>query len=156
MGAHQDGADAPARRVSDASHPTSRPRDAARATTLARALLWVPGVVWLAGTPLLFVLAVAQSLTFLGEQVSPEQQRATTVGLIWAAVFCAGAPIVGFVVAGLARSRRALRLYGVAIVIGLLPGLYWTAQVDARNPPPVERVSTCQEHSGGDTRCPGG
>lgn len=156
MGASRGGADAPVRRVSDASHPRSQPRDTGRATTLTRAVLWLPGVVWLAGTPLLFVLAVAQSVTFLGEQVSPEQQRATAVGLVWAAVCCAGAPMVGFGVAGLARSGRALRLYGVAVVIGLLPVLYWGAHVDARNPPPVERVSTCQEHSGGDTRCPGG
>ncbi len=119
-------------------------------------MLWLPAAAWLVGTPVLFVWAEAQSITFLGELVSPEQARATAVRLVWAALCCAGAPLAGLGVAWIVRSSRALRLYGIAFVIGCLPGLFWTVSNAERSPAPTERVPTCQEHSGGDTRCPGG
>ncbi|MFC3688198.1 hypothetical protein [Aquipuribacter hungaricus] len=122
----------------------------------ARALLWLPAVVWFVGTPLLVLHHLGQSLTFFGEQLSPQEVAAARVTLVWAAVCSAGAPVAGLALAGLARSSRALRLYGVAVVLGCMPGLFWAALVDHRTPTPVERVTTCQEHSGGDTRCPGG
>lgn len=123
----------------------------------ARALLlWLPAAVWLIGTPLIVLHYVGQSLTFFGEQLSAQGVEAARVTLVWAAVCCAGAPLAGLAVASLARSSRAVALYSIAVVIGCVPGLSWAVLDDHRNPISTERVTTCLEHSGGDTRCPGG
>jgi hypothetical protein len=63
------------------------------------------------------------------------------------------------VLAGLTRSWVGAVIFAVLLVFGLLldlwlgPDLYRAHRPD---PTPQPCVTVCQEHSGGDNRCPGG
>jgi hypothetical protein len=82
-------------------------------------------------------------------------------GRYWIAglVVAPGLPVVGLVLAGLTRSWVGAVVFAVLLVFGLLldlwlgPDLYRARRPD---PTPQSRVTVCQEHSGGDNRCPGG
>lgn len=123
---------------------------------MARALLPLPVVAWLVGTPLMAVTAVGQTLTFLGEQPTPDEVRAGEVWWTWTAVYAVAVPLLGLLGALLARSRKGLRLYLVVSVLALTPVVGWWAVTAEPPEPPPWPYPACQERSGGDTDCPGG
>jgi hypothetical protein len=133
---------------------TPRPR---RARTLGRVALPLLGIGWVIATAWLVLAAFGASLTFFGELPTPEEQAATRRLLLAAAVVGTVVPLAGLLLAGSLRSRAGLWTFGVLLVLGgLLAGLVGLSLYRDRAPAPTPRPTVCQEHSGGDTRCPGG
>ena len=124
------------------------------------ALLVLLGVVWLLAPAGLVLAAVGESLTFFGE-LPTEAERARSGRLLVAAVLTAIAvALTGVVLAVRHRRPGAGTAFGVALAVTLVLAVPVLASVE-RVPPgsaiPVhQRGIGCQEHSGGDTRCPGG
>jgi fatty acid desaturase len=142
--------------VADRGGPGASPGDPPRRRRVARALLPLPLVAWLLGTPALAVWAFLQRLTFFGQAVTPEQDRAAELWWTWTAVAAVALPVVGLLVAWLARSRRGLWLSLAALVLGLTPVLGWWAVTAEPPEPPPWPDPVCQERSNGVTDCPGG
>jgi hypothetical protein len=130
-----------------------RPR---RAPTALLVLLWL---AWLLVPPVLLFGAAITAAPFFGElPTAAEQSQAGALTLV-ALVLVVAVPLLGLVLTG--RSRRiAAGAFAVALLGGLalgaaaLPPGWWRSgdvpvQTDGGR-------AGCQEHSGGDTRCPGG
>lgn len=90
-----------------------------------------------------------------------EQQRAGWLAL--AAAAAVGLPVLGFVLAVRAGTRPGMWTFalmgavGLAVAAVLTVGVALPALRDATpSPQPSSTRSVCQEHSGGDNRCPGG
>jgi hypothetical protein len=83
-----------------------------------------------------------------------EEVRDDALALTVRAVCLAG---VGVVLGLWWRRRQMLAVSGVAVAVALVVGLgsYWLAAEDRPDRPEPQRT-VCQEHSGDDTRCPGG
>lgn len=132
------------------------PRSRGRAL---RVLLPVLALGWLVGVGGLVLQALGATLTFLGEVPTPEDRALAARYLVAAAWLAAVLPVLGTVLAVLARSRAGVVVFAVLLVLGLtLAGLVAVDRHRARlrEPQPRPPVTGCQEHSGGDTRCPGG
>ena len=87
-----------------------------------------------------------------------EADRDSTVLQLWLASVLATSPLVIGVAAYLGRLRRTALVYLVlAVVLAVPAGLIGADAWDKRYPAPQpSHGPVCQEHSGGDTRCPGG
>jgi hypothetical protein len=135
--------------------PPARPR-----RSRARFLLPLLGAAWVVTVPALVLDAFGQSLAFFGESPTAAEMAATERLLEIAAAVAVGLPLLGLVVALALRSRSGTSAFVVLLVLGLAFALLvgWNVHLRHRNdpPPPSAPVTTCQEHSGGDTRCPGG
>ncbi|MFW3171825.1 hypothetical protein [Geodermatophilus sp. CPCC 206100] len=127
-----------------------------RAPTALLVLLWL---AWLLVPPLLLFGAAITAAPFFGETpTAAERAEAQTLTLV-ALLLVIGVPLLGLVLTW--RSRRAAAwafavalLGALALGAAALPSGWWRSgdvpvQTDGGRP-------ACQEHSGGDTRCPGG
>lgn len=147
-----------------------RPEAGGVAVSLGLAALTL---VWLVGTPVLGYGAMITAAPFFGEVPSPDQvTEAQRLG--WATLGCALlAPLAGVAVAAGTRRRGAAWLFVAALTVSGLVGVATgvlsvdTARAlrDALSDAPVDdgrdqgspaSPPACVEHSGGDTRCPGG
>ena len=97
------------------------------------------------------------SAPFLGEQPTAADRSQSAALYLVAAVLTLGLPFVGLLLTW--RTRRvAAACFGVALAVVAIPAALLLGRGDAGldGPVPDQRPSVCQEHSGGDTRCPGG
>ncbi|MEU7524574.1 hypothetical protein AB0A74_02420 [Saccharothrix sp. NPDC042600] len=118
--------------------------------------LWLAlGLLWVLAVPLLAFQA-AMSVPFMGVPTEAQLARRELLST-WAERAAIAVPLLGLVAA------VALKRWTAAIVLGSV--LLFTAGAmviegardAARNEPTVVySPGGCQEHSGGDTRCPGG
>ena len=128
-------------------------------TVVVLTVLWVLGicalVLWLFG---LGMQGWAEQYSADDAGSAALDRRATTVLLVLAAVV-AGGPLV---IAGAAFTGKSARTGVVFLVLAAVlavPALAVAAGAyRSWNPPapPLPGPAVCQEHSGGDTRCPGG
>jgi hypothetical protein len=119
-------------------------------------------VMWVLGICALVLWLVGLGMQGWAEQYSADsaalERRTTTVLLVLAAVV-AGGPLV---IAGTAFTGGSTRTGVVFLVLAAVlavPALAVAAGAyRSLNPPapPPPGPAVCQEHSGGDTRCPGG
>ncbi|WDZ83261.1 hypothetical protein [Micromonospora cathayae] len=123
-------------------------------------------VLWLVAALLLLGWLVAIGLEGWADRHGDDAARAREIGRRGSAVLLslyltvAGGPVVVAVVAFAGRLVRTATVYlSLALVLGAggLP-IGADAARDLRPPPPPVPAGPggCQEHSGGDTRCPGG
>ena len=126
----------------------------------ARFLLPLLGAAWFVAVPALVLDGFGQSLTFFGESATAAELAATERLLETAAAVAVGLPLLGLALAFAIRSRGGGWTFAVLLVLGLAVALLvgWNVHLRHRNdpPPPSPPITGCQEHSGGDTRCPGG
>ena len=116
-------------------------------------------VAWLLGTPFLAIGSLADLWTFSGEQPTPADHDRAQRHALMTTVVATGCPAAAAVLA--ARRRRGVvqAVFGVGAVLGLVGGLLVHAAVSPEVPDPPARDDgprVCQEHSGGDSTCPGG
>ena len=92
---------------------------------------------------------------FFGETPTPSQQHRATVDFRAAAVVALACSAVGVAVAWRRRSRAVRVLCGATGVLALV-GAVLVFSAPTEEPTPAPSPVHCQEHSGGDTVCPGG
>ncbi|MCZ2821319.1 hypothetical protein O2V63_13320 [Modestobacter sp. VKM Ac-2977] len=115
-------------------------------------------VAWVVVPPLLAFGGAIGAAPFLGEQPTTAERAQATGLFVVAAVLALGLPLLGVMLTWRTRKAAAACFGAAMIVVAILiapllaqefRGDVGGAQVDSG--PPV-----CQEHSGGDNRCPGG
>jgi hypothetical protein len=119
------------------------------------ALLWV---AWLLVPAGLVLAAIGEVLTFLGQQPTAAERVASDRYLLAAAVTVVCLPVAGIVLSAALDRRVSAVAFSVALGVGLLlsvPVLRTFASGPAPSVVP-SHPGGCQEHSGGDARCPGG
>ena len=124
---------------------------------------WVPVVqlllmaAWLVGTPLLVFSAAIGSAPFLGEQPTGAEEALSRQQLRAAGALATGAPFAACLLAARYRQQVAATVFGLLAALGLVGAVALSAGgTPAEQAPPPDRPPVCQEHSGGDDRCPGG
>ncbi len=133
--------------------PTSR---GGAGTTALLVLLWVAWVLVPLG---LAVAAVASLPTFFGELPTPAQHASADRLLVAAVLTALAVPVLGLLVSAWTDRRTSTVAFCVALALGLLAAVPVVQAVAADRAPsaiPGTSGGGCQEHSGGDTRCPGG
>ena len=128
-----------------------------------RELLWIPqvllGTIWVLLVPALGLQASLSTWDLYGQAPSAaelaEQQHqfAVVVGISLAVV------VLGLWLSVLARSTFGGVVFALLLVPTLVLALLWLGSWHGSRPapPPAPREPIgCQEHSGGDARCPGG
>jgi len=120
-------------------------------------LLWLG---WVLVPAVLVVQALGTLLTFFGELPTAAEEAEARRLLVIAAVVGVAIPVVGLIMSLRARRQRSAAAFAVAgtiaffafvvVVVGTAPEEPRSA-IPSRDP-----AGACQEHSGGDTRCPGG
>ena len=137
--------------------PSASPSPAASGTTGWLALLWVAWVLVPAG---LVVAAIGSLLTFFGELPTEAEQAEARRLLVLAAVAAVAIPVVGLLVSLRTRRQASATAFGSAVafaLVGAVVLVLGTAPPEPRSAiPSREPGGACQEHSGGDNRCPGG
>jgi hypothetical protein len=131
-------------------------RGSARGTA-AIVLLWAAWILVPLG---LAGAAVASLLTFFGERPTPAEEAHAGRLLLAAALTAIVLPLLGILVSAWTDRRASAVAFSLALALGLLASvpLFQAAGPD-RVPSAIPVHSgggACQEHSGGDTRCPGG
>jgi hypothetical protein len=124
--------------------------------TAVLVLLWV---AWVLAPLLLAGAALASVLTFFGEQPSPADQAQADRLLVAAALTAVVLPLAGVLLSALRDRRASAAAFAVALGIGLLASVPVLREVGPDRAPsaiPSHSGGACQEHSGGDNRCPGG
>jgi hypothetical protein len=139
-------------------------------TTSPPAQRWAPTAVAL--LTIVWVLAVlalawrcfgiglegwADDQTYGGAHSAGQHRKAAAAVLLLAGV-AAGGPALIAVVAFSGRMTRAGAVYvALAIALGALalPAVALADRTRTPSPPPPSGPTICQEHSGGDNRCPG-
>ncbi|SDU97888.1 hypothetical protein SAMN04488544_2906 [Microlunatus sagamiharensis] len=110
--------------------------------------------------PVLTLRAVLETAVFFGEQPDAADRAAQHHDLGVAVGVSAAVVVVGLVLAVQARSNAAATVFALLGLPTLVLALLWLGTVPAPAPGAPVRSEThqgaCQEHSGGDTRCPGG
>jgi hypothetical protein len=141
--------------VHDVAGPV-RSSGPARTSPAALVLIWV---AWVLVPPLLVFRAAITSAAFFGEEpTAAERSQSATLYLV-AAALAVGLPFVGLLLTW--RSRKvAAACFGVALLVAAIPVALLLAEAyrdaDLSRPAPDPGPPVCQEHSGGDNRCPGG
>jgi hypothetical protein len=126
----------------------------ARTSSAALLLIWL---AWVLVPPLLLFGGAMTSAPFFGEQPTPADRSQSAALYLVAAVLALGLPFVGLLLTW--RTRRvAAACFGAALAVVAIPVALLLGRGDAGldGPVPDQGPPVCQEHSGGDTRCPGG
>jgi hypothetical protein len=120
-------------------------------------LLWL---AWVLVPAVLVVQALGSLLTFFGELPTAAEQAEARRLLVIATVVGVAIPVVGLIMSLRARRQGSAAAFAVAgslafiafvvVVVGTAPAAPRSA-IPSRDP-----GGACQEHSGGDNRCPGG
>jgi hypothetical protein len=138
-----------------------------RGGCLLDGVLGLLGAAWALGTPVLAFAAMFASAPFLGEQPTAAETAQSHRMLLGALACGILVPLVGAVL-GLGSGRKlAAVVFAAALGISLLAAAAtgFLSRDSLRTfrdellPPTstsVPRPVPCQEHSGGDNRCPGG
>ncbi len=138
--------------------------ESVRTNNTARALLEVGlvllGLAWLV-LPAWFVFGAAiTSASFFGDSPSASDQAEAGRLLVRAGITAVVLPALGLAVASWLGRTGARAVFGVALAIGAVAAVVLIGaapQVAGEVPAPAPTSSPrCQEHSGGDTTCPGG
>ena len=120
-------------------------------------LLWVAWVLVPAG---LAVAAFGSLLTFLGELPTEAEKAEARRLLILAALVAVAIPVVGLIMSLRARRQGSAAAFVVAGGIALIAAVLLVVGAAPERPrsaiPSRDHGGACQEHSGGDNRCPGG
>jgi hypothetical protein len=125
-------------------------------TTTALVLIWI---AWVLVPLLLAGAAVASVMTFFGELPTPAEEAQADRLLVAAALVAIGLPLGGILLSAWRDRATSAAAFAVALGIGLLasvPVFHLAAPDRAPSAIPAHSGGGCQEHSGGDTRCPGG
>jgi hypothetical protein len=137
--------------------PVQRDPATASGTTGWLVLLWAAWVLVPLG---LVVSAMGSLLAFFGELPTEAEKAQATRLLVLAAVAAVAIPVVGLIVslrAGRQGSAAAFVVAGGLSFVAAAVLVVGTARSEPRSAIPVhDPGGACQEHSGGDTRCPGG
>jgi hypothetical protein len=136
------------------------PHPAPRSTTTGTAWLVLLWLAWLLVPAGLVVAAMGSLLTFFGE-LPTEAERADARRLfVLAAVAAVAVPVIGLLGSLRVRRHGSAAAFGSAAVVGLVAAAVLVVGTAPREPrsaiPSRDPGGACQEHSGGDTRCPGG
>jgi hypothetical protein len=119
-------------------------------------LLWTAWVVLPAGFAL---SALGKLLVFFGESPTEAEQADARQLFVVAAVAAVAVPLAGVLLSLRARRPGSAQAFGLAVVVGTVVALVvvvGTAPPEPRSAiPPHRPGGACQEHSGGDNRCPG-
>jgi hypothetical protein len=119
-------------------------------------LIWV---AWVLVPLLLAGAAVASLVTFLGEPPTSAEEASGDRFLVAAATTAVCLPLAGILLSAWRDRRVSAAAFSVALGVGLLASVpVFQVVVPDRAPSAIPSHSGggCQEHSGGDTRCPGG
>jgi len=131
---------------------TASPRSGVDTTALL-VLLWLG---WVLVPPGLFLASVAQVPWFSGEPPTVAEQAAANRYVMAAVLVAIVIPTAGLLVGWRTSRRRNAVAFGVALAIGLVLAVPMLASMPEAQPTPdAPARHVCQEHSGGDTRCPG-
>ena len=116
------------------------------------------GVAGFIGAASLVWQGMGLLLHFFGESATPEELAESRRLLRLAAVIGPAVPLVGLLLALWVRRRGVVIYFVVLLVLGsLFAGLVGFDELGRWEPAPVDPGPRgCQEHSGGDNRCPGG
>jgi hypothetical protein len=129
----------------------------ANGTTGWFVLLWLAWVLVPVG---LVVSAMGSLLTFFGELPTEAEKAQATRLLVLAAVAAVAIPAIGLIMslrAGRQGSAAAFVVAGGLSLVAAVLLVIGTARPEPGSAIPVhDPGGACQEHSGGDTRCPGG
>ena len=127
----------------------------ARTSWATLVLIWL---AWVVVPPLLVFGGAIGAAPFLGEQpTAAEQSQATTLFVV-AAVLALGLPLLGVVLTWRTR-KAAAACFGAAVIVVSIPLALLLApefRGDGGGSTLDHGPPVCQEHSGGDNRCPGG
>ncbi|MGY1740875.1 MULTISPECIES: hypothetical protein [unclassified Blastococcus] len=129
--------------------------DRSAGTTAFLALLWAGWVLVPVG---LAVAALGNLLTFFGEQPTEAEQADARRLFVLAAGVAVAIPLVGLVASLRAQRRGSAVAFGCALAVAGVVALAVAVAAARAAPDEVapREPGGCQEHSGGDTRCPGG
>jgi hypothetical protein len=115
--------------------------------------------VWLLGGPWLALGSVMDLWTFFGEQPTADDHARAQRHALMATVLATACPAGAWYLALRWRRSVAATVFGTGAVLGLVGGLllYGLVSPDApETPVRDDGPRVCQEHSGGDSTCPGG
>jgi hypothetical protein len=128
----------------------------ARTSSAALVLIWL---AWVLVPPLLVFGGAMTSAPFFGEQPTAADRAESSTLYLVAAALALGLPLLGLVLTWRTRTIAAA-FFGAALVVVAVPvALLLGSELrnaDPSRPAPDPGPPVCQEHSGGDTRCPGG
>ncbi|WP_116450948.1 hypothetical protein [Blastococcus litoris] len=129
-----------------------RPR---RTSSAALVLIWL---AWLLVPPLVVFGGAIGAAPLFGEQpTAAERSQASTLYLV-ASALALGLPLLGVLLTW--RTRKvAAACFAAAMIVVAVPVAVLLAEEfrgGFNGPAPDSGPPVCQEHSGGDTRCPGG
>ncbi|MBM7773954.1 apolipoprotein N-acyltransferase [Actinokineospora baliensis] len=121
-------------------------------------LLWVLlFFTWLFAVPALALESALSGWSFMGSPSAAALAKSDRLAM-WAEILAVAVPLVGVVLALITRRNAPMRVFGTILFLSVVViGCVWVAESrhnPAPAPTPVYRG--CQEHSGGDNRCPGG
>jgi len=139
-------------------HPTSPSTSAAASgTTGWFVLLWLAWVLVPAG---LVAAALGSLLTFFGELPTEAEHAEARRLFVLAAVVAVAIPVVGLILSLRTRRQGSAAAFlfagGIALVAAVLLVVGMANQQPRSAIPSRDPGGVCQEHSGGDNRCPGG
>jgi hypothetical protein len=115
--------------------------------------------VWLIGGPWLAIGSVMDLWTFFGEQPTAADHATAQRHAVLATALATCCPAGAWYLAVRWHRSVAATVFGVGAALGLAGGLLLVGLVspsDRSVPVPEDGPRVCQEHSGGDSTCPGG
>lgn len=139
------------RKVETSTTPRGRTR-----ITAVLVLLWVAWVLVPLG---LAVTAFLSVLTFFGEQPTAAEKDHAARLLVAAVLTAVAIPVLGILLSARTDRRKSAVAFCIALSLGLLSSVPVFVAIESDREPsavPSHSGGGCQEHSGGDTRCPGG
>jgi hypothetical protein len=116
-------------------------------------------VLWVVGVPYLLLSGAMSGWQFKSyEPRSAESVAAAARYYLAAGIVAVVLPLLVTVIALYGRRTLMATIYLILTLIALMPVLTLTASggTPFERTPPSYGPGACQEHSGGDTRCPGG